>query len=1360
MNEKTYSIKINGLTESIDAVNSLNKQLDNLEKRMNAINAAKVTTGGGSASSRTNASALSEEEAVQREINKLKQQGAQLDAKIAAVQDDIFKRVEATKELYKETLADQKAIAAQERLTANAYSNTMQGMKQELADIKAVIHTTDLGDGDSIKKMTERANELTNKLKEMEEAYGQFGRNVGNYASAAEGFKGLAIQVGDVTKEFDNAKQAMKELDKEMKTLSTKKDMGLISEEEAKRLEDLIPIVAQLKSSIQDAGKPMDALMDSMQSIVALMQTGKGISAFFGVDGEEIERSIQKLVALQNAMQGLQTIQKQIQTGEGIGGWIKPFTAQIDKATAKLLTFNTALLGTGKAAKVAATSIKVMSKALKGLATLGIMVLIEAAIEKVMDLVESFNKLSDAEQAQKNVEEEMAKAYGEGVAKLTHYKNKLDDFNGSKKQEKKLVEELNKEFGTTLGTYKSVSEWQDVMKKKSEAYIKTLTLQAKAQALVNELTAAYGKLAQIDFKKASGDYDSLWNRWFGKSYDAEKTEINNLISFITSSLESVDKEIEQHNKNNKLGDYAPQIEKNTDKTKKALEEEQRILNQLQVRLMQDGLNKKLRQLDEEERQTINKLKENGRKTGNAIQEIERSYAALRFKEINDYIKKLEISIRQAADNISNVEFGIKDTKLKNQIAELQNMFEQMSNDQPIRNTLKSYSETQEVKKLYKVDDTKIEFARSYENLFRISEATKKADEYYKFLLNYVKDKDKQLFQDISDYSEAIYKETDEERKAVYMKGLEDTFKKVETIVEKEYANELLYVRNYTQKVNQTLTESFNYRLNSEKEYDKHYRQELLKNIAEQGKLNNVLINNAAESATEAEEKRYQAAQLPLENMKTALEEEIKNFKARNDAETKSLEELKNKLKVIDDQMEQQRQQHYTKLVQITDDTNNKLKKNSIDTANQISAEQQKTFDNQITNLRDAQSKINEIMSKQPVYNKLGVVDVPKTKKQYKEIEDAAKAMISEIIAQQALLNAAFSKGLIKPEAMNAIKSQLNDLMAEFKKMFASIKQESDNVIPKFIESMQVYVQAGMDSFNTIMQAVWDAQDNAFDKEQDEIDKANDALDKKLDEQQEIIERHKSAIESIEDELATARGDRRQHLIDQLNEEIAAQRAAAAQEKQIQKEKEAMQKKQDALELKRKKAQYKRDMMQAIVNGAMAVTYAAINAWPIPAVPMMALAAATTAAQIAIMANNKPYAKGGMLEGKSHREGGIPIPGTGIEVEGQEYVIRKKTSTKNVDLLDYINKSERKLTLDDFIDFYGGKVKRNVSSMNPSKRFATGGVIPSISSDITVGDKILSALEAYNERDVVVSVVDINSRQNQVKSVQVMAGLTE
>ena len=183
------------------------------------------------------------------------------------------------------------------------------------------------------------------------------------------------------------------------------------------------------------------------------------------------------------------------------------------------------------------------------------------------------------------------------------------------------------------------------------------------------------------------------------------------------------------------------------------------------------------------------------------------------------------------------------------------------------------------------------------------------------------------------------------------------------------------------------------------------------------------------------------------------------------------------------------------------------------------------------------------------------------------------------------------------------------------------------------------------------------------------------------------------------------------------------------------------------------------MLQAIVNGAMAVTMAAINSWPIPAIPMMALAGATTAAQIAIMANNKPYARGGLLEGKSHAQGGIPIPGTGIEVEGKEYVIRKKSTAPNIDVLDYINKSERKLTLDDFIDFYSsGKVRKNISTISPNRHFADGGTIPSLSTDIDINDRLLSTMEAYANRPVVVSVVDINNRQAAVKNVQVLAGI--
>ena len=434
----------------------------------------------------------------------------------------------------------------------------------------------------------------------------------------------------------------------------------------------------------------------------------------------------------------------------------------------------------------------------------------------------------------------------------------------------------------------------------------------------------------------------------------------------------------------------------------------------------------------------------------------------------------------------------------------------------------------------------------------------------------------------------------------------------------------------------------------------------------------------------------------------------------------------------------------------------------LSSANAISEEVEKSFDSQIQNIRDAQSKINELLDKQPVINKLGIVDISATKKQYDEIEDATKKMTNEIIAQKLKLDVLWAAGLIKPEAMNAIKQQLNDLEQAFRQLFQQIENEAKDTIPKFIQTCQVYVQGVMDSFQTIMSAVWDAQDTAFDKEQDQLDKWNEELDKKLDEQEEMVQKHKSAIDSIEDELATARGSRRQHLIDQLNAEMAAEKAAQKQKQKIQKEQEKAQKKQDELEKKRRKAQYERDLVQAIVNGAMAVTYAAMNAWPVPAIPMMALAAATTAAQIAIMASNKPYAKGGQLDGgvakgKRHKDGGIPVLGGRASIEGGEFITNRVTTEKNVDVLDFINSKHKKLTLDDFIDFYGsGSIKKNI--LSPKRTFADGGVIPTLNNEYGFDDRLLTAFEDYSKRPVVVSVVDINNKQADVRRVQALAGM--
>jgi len=52
------------------------------------------------------------------------------------------------------------------------------------------------------------------------------------------------------------------------------------------------------------------------------------------------------------------------------------------------------------------------------------------------------------------------------------------------------------------------------------------------------------------------------------------------------------------------------------------------------------------------------------------------------------------------------------------------------------------------------------------------------------------------------------------------------------------------------------------------------------------------------------------------------------------------------------------------------------------------------------------------------------------------------------------------------------------------------------------------------------------------------------------------------------------------------------------------------------------------------------------------------------------------AEGGLLTGKKHSQGGIRIPGTNIEVEGDEFVTNRKSTAKYLPLLEAINKDDR------------------------------------------------------------------------------------
>ena len=272
-----------------------------------------------------------------------------------------------------------------------------------------------------------------------------------------------------------------------------------------------------------------------------------------------------------------------------------------------------------------------------------------------------------------------------------------------------------------------------------------------------------------------------------------------------------------------------------------------------------------------------------------------------------------------------------------------------------------------------------------------------------------------------------------------------------------------------------------------------------------------------------------------------------------------------------------------------------------------------------------------------------------------------------------------------------------------------------------------------------------------------MEKFIDKYEEKLQEQREITQEHASEVDSIEQELANARGDRRQHLIDKLNAEMAAQRDSLAQQKKMEKEKKKMEEDKKKLEEKRFEEQKKVQTRQAIMSGALAVTNA-LSVHPFwVGIAMAAMAAAASAAQIATIQSQK-YANGGVIEGKSHAQGGVKVLGGRAEVEGGEYITNKVTTAKNVDLLEYINSKKKRINLDDLIEFYGvgSPVKKNIQTVRT--KFADGGVVPTLRNDISINDRLLTAFEDYSNRPTVVSVVDIIDRTQQVNDVRVMAGL--
>lgn len=357
-------------------------------------------------------------------------------------------------------------------------------------------------------------------------------------------------------------------------------------------------------------------------------------------------------------------------------------------------------------------------------------------------------------------------------------------------------------------------------------------------------------------------------------------------------------------------------------------------------------------------------------------------------------------------------------------------------------------------------------------------------------------------------------------------------------------------------------------------------------------------------------------------------------------------------------------------------------------------------------------------------NSWGIINLPKLKKQRKEAENEIQQMVKAYKGIQVAMRAMAQAGMISPDAFKKFNDEIDNMIGKLHEAEEELKKTDP--IGYFISSINTYIQEVGSAISSLMSSIYDYQESLLDAEEDALDKQNDILDKKLTEQEEITRRHKEAIDDIENELKTARGDRRDALIDQLNAEVAAQRASLAAEKRIKAQQEALQKKQDALDLRRKNMQKEQSKTQAIISAALATAngYATEPFIPV-GLAMGSLAAALGAAQVALISAQK-FANGGEINGPSHAQGGVPV-----EVEGGEFVVNKRAYSSNEELVRLINSAGRRLTIAD---------------LQTVGYDAPGAIETRFNEPIVVS----------SQEPVYVSVVDINNAQNRLVKVKEMA----
>ena len=446
--------------------------------------------------------------------------------------------------------------------------------------------------------------------------------------------------LAELTAEQEKNKESNKRLSRQLRELQNDMArMRLNGEQNTEEYRQMAEKAAQLSDTLGDLRAQTSILANDDANLQGFISGVNGLSGAFTT-----ATGVMSLFASEN--ENLMKVQARVQSVMAITMGLQQVFNALNKDSAFRLVTVTKVKNLLTAANYRlATSLGISNAAATALMatlTLGLSVVITG-------LIVAWNKYSDAQEEAARKAQERVEIESQGRAEMIKTRFEIDttreslkNFTGSKEEEKKKCEEMNRKYGEAFGYYDTVAQWYDVLTQKAEQYIQMLFLQAKAQALVNKAVEADEKVnkhkatkpgnAESDIgwfarmghywmqSESNGMYDghAAVERYNKEAYNKRTKELEAERDSYLKQAADLEKQAASVGKSANIGGHAAPGKPKKEKTKKdTKKEEERMASELlalqqknrqaEIDLLKEGSEKKRRQIQENYKKEMEEL---------------------------------------------------------------------------------------------------------------------------------------------------------------------------------------------------------------------------------------------------------------------------------------------------------------------------------------------------------------------------------------------------------------------------------------------------------------------------------------------------------------------------------------------------------------------------------------------------------------------------------------------------------------------------------------------------------------------------------------------------------------------------------